>query len=245
MKILTINIWRYYEWEKRKEKVMRFLKEQNADIVLFQEAAYDENLKEIVKDQIDEINKELNYPGKSFFRMAQMMKWHEKPLDREMWYGLGILSKWKIKMSELILLPHVKKDKDFGFSHIVVDSGLGDFDIINVHFENTNEGSKEHLKFVLHWCNERNIKPVIAGDFNFIDTSDLSSLADKEYQLSYNLKPYKSFMPTIFSHTKEPITLDYILTHRKKFEMSNVECINNDVSDHKPVSAKIMLIKLT
>ena len=32
MKVLTANIWRYYEWEKRKEKLIDFLKKENADI---------------------------------------------------------------------------------------------------------------------------------------------------------------------------------------------------------------------
>jgi len=43
-KILTLNVWRYYEWEKRKEKVIKFLKNQNAEIIFLQEAAHDERL---------------------------------------------------------------------------------------------------------------------------------------------------------------------------------------------------------
>jgi len=32
LKVLTINLWRYYEWGRRKEKVIKFLKERDADI---------------------------------------------------------------------------------------------------------------------------------------------------------------------------------------------------------------------
>ena len=46
-------------------------------------------------------------------------------------------------------------------------------------------------------------------------------------------------MPTEFSHDKIPITLDYVISHRDKFEMEDVECFNNKVSDHSPVIAKI------
>ncbi|MEK6917775.1 MAG: endonuclease/exonuclease/phosphatase family protein [Nanoarchaeota archaeon] len=242
LKILTLNIWRYYDWEKRKKKVINFLKEQNADIVFIQEAAFDERLKEKYENQVDEINKELNYGSFNFLKMRRMTKWHEKPIDWEMWYGLGILSKFPIKKSELVILPHVKKDKNSGFLHTKAEISHGDLDLINVHFENTDEGSKEHLKYVLEWCKKRNIKPIIAGDFNMRKTGTLIELSDKEYGISYKLKPYFSFMPTDFSNNKEPITLDYILAHKEKFKVLDVKCTQNNISDHNPVIAFLELI---
>ena len=71
---------------------------------------------------------------------------------------------------------------------------------------------------------------------------DLMILAEKEYQISYLIKPYKSFMPTDFSHDKIPITLDYIISDKEKFEILDVECIQNDVSDHNPVIANIKIL---
>ena len=57
LKIVTLNLWRYYDWEKRKDKVIDFLKKQEADIVFLQEAAYDERLKDKWSNQVEEINK--------------------------------------------------------------------------------------------------------------------------------------------------------------------------------------------
>ena len=158
IKVLTINIWRYYEWEKRQEKVINFLKEQDADIVFFQEAAYDERLKDKWQNQIEEINEQIKYSYSSFGKLMEMEKWHDKPIDWIMHYGFGILSKYPIKNSDIIILPPIKKDKKFGFMHVVVETPKGDIDLINVHFENTNQGSKEHLKQTLEWCKKRKIK---------------------------------------------------------------------------------------
>ncbi len=241
LKILTANIWRYYEWEKRKKKLINFLKKQNADIVFLQEAAYDDRLKDKWKNQVEEINKEIQYPSFVFEKLMEMEKWHGKQIDWIMYYGLGILSKYPIEHSEIVILPPVEKTQKFGFMHVVIKTHKENINLINVHFENTNPGSKEHLKQTLRWCKKNEIKPIIAGDFNMKVTEDLKEAAEKEYQISYLIKPYKSFMPTEFSHDKVPITLDYIMSHKDKFEMEEVECVDNDVSDHKPVIAKIKI----
>jgi len=242
IKVLTINIWRYYEWENRKEKVINFLKGQDADIVFLQEAAYDERLKDKWQNQIEEINKQVQYPNLTFGKLMEMEKWHEKPIDWIMYYGFGILSKYSIKHSEVIILPPVEKNKKFGFMHVIIETPNGNIDLINVHFENTNKGSKEHLKQTLEWCKKRGIRPIIAGDFNMKLIDDLKEIAEKDYEISYLIKSYKSFMPTEFSHDKIPVTLDYIIVNKDKFKMDEVECINNDISDHKPVTATIKIL---
>lgn len=243
MKILTINIWRYYEWEKRKEKVINFLKEQNADIVFLQEAAYDERLKDKWPNQIKEINEKLKYSDSTFGKLMEMRKWHDKPINWVMYYGFGILSKYPIINSEVVILPYIEKDKKFGFMHAVIEIPEGNIDLIDVHFENTNAGSKQHLKQTLDWCKKKGIKPIIAGDFNMKVVEDLKKLAEKDYYISYVVKPYNSFMPTKFSHDQVPITLDYIVPHKDKFEIKNIECINNGISDHNPVIAEIKIKK--
>jgi endonuclease/exonuclease/phosphatase family metal-dependent hydrolase len=169
----------------------------------------------------------------------EMKKWHEKPIDWIMYYGFGILSKYKIKHSEVIILPHIEKERKFGFMHSIIETPKGDIDLINVHFENTDHGSKAHLKKTLEWCKEKEIKPIIAGDFNIKIVKNLKEIAEKDYYISYFIKPYKSFLPTKFSHDQVPITLDYIIVNKDKFKIEEVECIENDASDHNPVIATV------
>ena len=241
LKVLTTNIWRYYEWEKRKEKLINFLKKENADIVFLQEVAHDERLKHKWKNQIQEINEQTNYSNSAFMKLNEMKKWHKKPINWIMNYGFGILSKYPIENSEVIILPIIEKNKKFGFMHSAIKTPKGKIHLINVHFENTNKGSKEHLKQTLKWCKKRKIEPIIAGDFNIKLTEELIKLTKKDYEISYLFKPYKSFMPTEFSHDKNPITLDYIISHKNKFKMIEVNCICNDISDHNPVISKLQI----
>ena len=240
LKILTLNIWRYFDWEKRKDLVINLLKEQNADVVFLQEACYDDRLKNKYENQVDEVNRKLKYPYFVFTKEADMKKLlNSQPISWKMFYGLGILSKYKIKKSEKIALPHVESDRDFTYLHCSLETEEGNMDVINVHFENNDKGSKKHLRTVLQWSKKKKIKPVIAGDFNIIKTENLIELADKDYHISYKIKPYLSFMPTQFSYNKVPVALDYIIAHKKAFNIKSIECINSSVSDHFPVLAEI------
>ena len=146
-----------------------------------------------VKNQIEEINEQVQYPNSTFKKLMEMKKWHDKPIDWVMYYGFGLLSKYPIKYSEVTILPPVEKNKKFGFLHTIIETPNGDLDMINVHFENTDKGSKEHLEQTLGWCKKRKIKPIIAGDFNIKIVEDLKEIAGKDYEISYLIKPYKSF----------------------------------------------------
>ncbi len=77
IKVLTINIWRYFDWDKRKEKLISLLKKQDSDIVFLQEAAYDDRLKEKYKNQVHELNEALNYKDFVFEKECEMKKWHK------------------------------------------------------------------------------------------------------------------------------------------------------------------------
>jgi endonuclease/exonuclease/phosphatase family metal-dependent hydrolase len=239
LKIVTLNVWRYFDWEKRKDKVINFLKKQKADIVFLQEVAYDERLKDKWPNQVEEINEALKYKSSFYGKLRDMKNWFQDSIDWKMHYGLGVLTKYPITKKKLVILPHVEWDKNFGFLHIEMKTPQGKIDIINVHLENTDKGSKEQLKYILNWCEKRKIKPIIAGDFNMRVTENMK-LAKNNYHISYFIKPYKSFMPAKHTTTKIPITIDYILAHKNKFDLSNIKCVKNKISDHYPLLAEVI-----
>lgn len=236
--ILTLNIWRYYEWGKRKEKIIDILRKHNPEIILLQEVAYDERLEDKWDNQVEELNSDLKFPHHQFQKVVKMDKWHRDPINWTMYYGFGILSIFPIKHTKMVMLPPYEKKKKFGFIHIILETEEGELDLINVHFENTDRGSREHLKKTLDWCKKKEIHPIIAGDFNMKETETLKELAN-DYDVSYSIKPYKSFIPTEHSHDKVPVTLDYIISHKEKFKMEDVECVSNDFSDHNPIKTRI------
>ncbi len=140
LKIVTLNIWRYFEWKTRKSKVIDFLNKQKADIVFLQEATYDERLKDKWLNQVEEINKVLKYKSIFYGKLRDMIKWFQEPIDWKMHYGLGILTNYPITKKKLVILPHVELDKNFGFLYLELQTPQGKIDIINVHLENTDKG---------------------------------------------------------------------------------------------------------
>jgi endonuclease/exonuclease/phosphatase family metal-dependent hydrolase len=238
IKIITLNLWRYYKWKNRKNKIINFIKKENPDIVFLQEVVYDEKYKKLYKNQIEELNKKLFFKAHIYSKITKLKKWHKIPLKRKMTIGLGILSKFpikKIKTKKLKFYSKYGDTKKHGIQHVIVSSPLGKIDLINVHFSNNDESAKLHLEETINWCNKNSIKPIIAGDFNIKITKDLIEKTKKEYFISYLIKPYKSFLPTKFSHNNKPITLDYILAHKKKFIIEKIQCKRTNISDHKPI----------
>ncbi|MFC1685627.1 endonuclease/exonuclease/phosphatase family protein [Nanoarchaeota archaeon] len=245
IKLLTLNIWRYFGWKERKKALIEFLKKENPDIICLQEVNNDPKFNEGNANQAELIAKALNYKYWAFAPISRMEKWNGVPLDREVWMGDAIISKSPINEETHHILkryPQNGDGKDFGFLHTKIAVDYEEIDVVSVHFANNDKSSKLHLKETLDWCKRKGIKPIIAGDFNMIKTKNLE-IADKEYEISYKIKKYLSFPPTPFSYNKVPVTLDYIITNKERFKIKSIECKEKvNVSDHKPVISKIALI---
>jgi len=52
-------------------------------------------------------------------------------------------------------------------------------EVFNVHLEDTNKGSETHLNHILRLCARRDIKSIIAGDFNMYLTDVMKKLSEK------------------------------------------------------------------
>jgi len=74
MEIVTLNIWRYFDWDRRKKKFLDFFKKQKADIVFLQEVAYDERLKDKWENQLGEINEVLNYEYTAYGKLRDALR---------------------------------------------------------------------------------------------------------------------------------------------------------------------------
>ena len=62
IKILTLNLFRYYDsWEKRKIRIIKYIKEQKPDIVSFQECFDDGRYNGPNENQAIQLNKEIGF----------------------------------------------------------------------------------------------------------------------------------------------------------------------------------------
>jgi len=246
IKIATINIWRYYDWEVRKPRILSFIKREKPDIVLLQECCDDEKFKKFGENQAEELNKELHYKNCIYHPVVKLEKWFREPLNRMAHMGLGILTNISLIESELNLLkvyPENGDKRQEGAQRVKLNFNNNKIDIINVHFANNDKSSVLQLREVINNAKDKNIYPIIGGDFNIIIFQDIIDEADEEFDISYKIKKYISFPPTKFSNNKEPVTLDYLIAHKNRFRMEKVTCFEDEeISDHKPLIVEIALI---
>ena len=140
----------------------------------------------------------------------------------------------------LDLLKKYENDKRrLGFLYGQIKINENDIDVLSVHFLNNDRSSRLNLIETFNWIKKEKMKPIVAGDFNIIKTKDIKDVASKDYEISYYKKKYLSYPVTKFSNNKVPVTLDYILSHKDKFTMRDVKCIETDASDHNAVVVKI------
>ena len=236
MKILTLNMWRYYDWKKRKPILIKLLKKENPDVICFQEA---------IKNQVKELSSFLGYEHFAYGKLAKIKKDRRgRKFKKDIWFGNAIISKYPIKKNKKVLLQHYPKNNDkrsLGFLsvQIVIEKEL--IDILSVHFLNNEKSSILNLLETLKWVKKNKLKPIIAGDFNIIKTNNLKKLASKDYEISYYKKKYLSYPVNRFSYNRVPVTLDYIISHKKKFKMGKVKCVKTKASDHNAVISEVKL----
>ena len=73
------------------------------------------------------------------------------------------------------------------------------------------------------------------GDFNILDLSIYKSTRLKDYILSTDITKYISYP----AHNQ---TLDYIIVPRSMYDLSNVSCLGEYVSDHKALFADVKIL---
>jgi len=124
-----------------------------------------------------------------------------------------------------------------------------DICIINTHLQSSDYNRYDinaiaQLKEILDYINSVNGLFIIGGDFN-IDINDLSSITNINFKVIYPQYPtiYIDFKTgkSVSNHKSgyEGLIFDYFITNIT--DISNVQTINYDYSDHNPVSGFIEL----
>lgn len=243
VKILSLNLCNYHNFEKRKLRLVSFINDLQPNIVLLQEVRDDLKFNIGGENQAYYLNKYLKYPFSSFIQTMDVNKVKNLEDEPKCIEGLAALSKFrlvKVVKKELKKQPEDKFTRAIMHLKILADSRM---DIFNVHFSPGNKFSELHLKETLKFAEENKIKPIIIGDFNIPDPSIISSIA-KDYTISTEIMQYMSYLPRNKIKRDEvyntkPSTLDYILIP-KKYTFKNFECIDKDLSDHNALFAEIV-----
>ena len=243
VKILSLNLCNYHNFEERKLRLVSFINDLQPNIVLLQEVRT--NLKFNIGgvDQAHYLNQYLKYPFSSFIQTMDVNKLKGLENEPKCIEGLAALSKFRIVN---VVKKELKKQAEDKFTRaimylkILADSPM---DIFNVHFSPGNGFSELHLKETIQFAEENKIEPIIIGDFNIPDPSIISSIA-KGYTISTEIIEYISYSPKNKIkrdkvYNTKPCTLDYILIP-KKYTFKNFECVDKGLSDHSALFAEIV-----
>ncbi len=232
IKLMTLNLWGYEQWDTRKKAVLSLIKRQSPDVIALQEVQFD-----VVRSPISQatyLAREGCFPYVIYtpsFRKDRHPR--RRALTEGYSHGLALLSKHPIVSSELYLLSQgINFDEPCSTLFATINVNGQRIDICNVHFGNTDQESSEHLNELVKLCVKRKIQPVILGDFNIfklVDHSNNTLLGS--YALSSDELEYISI-------PKNNGTLDYIAIP-KKYSFLSVFCPEDEVSDHRTVIAEL------
>ncbi|MBT4257855.1 endonuclease/exonuclease/phosphatase family protein [archaeon] len=231
VKILNLNLFNYVDFDKRKPKIIKFIKKHDPDIIVFQEVRDDLEFNKKGDNQLKQLNRELNYPHSIFYPVTDKRKERPGKYKKPCIEGTGILSKFKILKSEKKKLKKHEEDiYNCGNLYLKIKAEKV-IDLIVVHFSNRDLFSLLHLIETLKEIKKRKINPIIVGDFNMRHPEYLRDLTEEKYKISYYYKKYISYPAAKY-------TLDYIVIP-KKYKFKSFKCLGKGLSDHKALVAEV------
>lgn len=221
--ILTLNLWRYNDFELRLPNIIKAIQAKQPDLLLLQEVQIDLSISpfsqvEIIKRQLPEYK----YSIHSTIYLKESQK--GKKLDKPIQHGMAVLSKHPIPNSLEFYVaqnPGETEPRSMLCFDIEMNSKIVKF--ANIHFANNEDWAKNQLREFLSFIHSRGEKRILAGDFNLFGLSQYNML--QGYKLSYDFKAYDSY-------PKDNGCLDYVAIP-DEFEFSRAELLEDYLSDHK------------
>ena len=233
LKIISLNTWNYHEWSNRKTKFINFFKQENPDIILFQEINDDTRYNNPINQNLaNEINNELKYPiCKTFFHTIFDGTTKKDLGTHSYMQGIAILSKKKISIIKHHILHKEKEDKyKRGIVIFKIDQEK-EIHMVNLHFSNNREFASKHWEETKKVIANLKIRPVFVGDFNIFKEDFVNTKLPVNYSATYLEKPY-------ISYPCENQTLDYVV-YPKEITIKEFLCPEINISDHRPLIFEI------
>lgn len=233
LRLMTLNLWCYFDWDNRKDTILSVVKDLNPDIIAFQEAQTNHSFSPWPQSDFVADNCGYKYRvfAPTYKRDGQIDT--DGEMTQETSFGLALISKYPIISSETYFLrQHPDHDEACSvlFVKIAIDGEV--VDICNVHFGNSDLFSDLHLNELMDLCEERGIKPIILGDFNHFNLGVYKENRLKDYTLTTDIADYES-MP------KNNGTLDYIVTPIELYSIQSVICPTEYISDHRALFTSV------
>jgi endonuclease/exonuclease/phosphatase family metal-dependent hydrolase len=229
MRLTTLNLQEFNNWEVRQPAITKYLQSTAPDIILFQEVVFLPKIS--AYNQVQLLNESLEYPhiNSAITRLQPSAKYETY---RE---GLAALSKYPITQSDTIVLkqsPGDEHNRILQLLDVIVDGRI--IKLANIHFSLSDvvDYATPHLKETLEIIASRGEERIITGDFNLSDLDALSNLWEGAYRCSSE-QDYISF-------PEQQKRIDYFLIP-KSYEFKSISTSDEYLSDHHALTVDIEL----
>jgi endonuclease/exonuclease/phosphatase family metal-dependent hydrolase len=229
MKITTLNLQGFTDWQQRQPHILGYLKELDSDIVLFQEAVFIPEISPY--NQVELLNQSLHYPHEHS-DITRLQVGTEYETYRE---GLAFISKFPVARTDTIILKKAPLDQHnriIQLLDVVIDGEV--VKLANVHFSITDtiDFATAHLHETLDILAARGEERIIVGDFNLDHLEDSADVWRPHYNATTTF-PYVSY-PGMNKRN------DYVLIP-KAYEFGEYELSDDTLSDHRALTVEINL----
>jgi endonuclease/exonuclease/phosphatase family metal-dependent hydrolase len=226
MRITSLNLRGFFEWEKRSERIVAYLRRVDPDVLLFQEVVYLPAISPF--SPVELLNRELGYP----YRHESITRLQRGRTFNDYREGLAALSRWPVPASEAVVLHHEDHDphqRIVQFLDVQQDGRL--WPLANVHLSVRDDFAIEHLKEVLEMLNAKEERRILGGDFNVDHLERHAALWRGRAVLTSELEPYLS-RPA--SHEND----DYFLVPTE-YTVESLQLSGDELSDHRALTVDV------
>lgn len=238
MKLTTLNLQGFTDWETRKPKILAYLQNIQPDIILFQEVVF---LPQISPhNQVHLLNQTLGYSTE----ITEITRLQASPTYSPYREGLGLLSKYPITKLDTITLKQAEGDphqRIIQLIDLVVDNTS--VEIAHVHFSISDpppDFASAHIQETFELLEARDDRRIIAGDFNMSDLSAVAAPWKDNYIASPDISPYISQYNAKSTDNKlVDRCADQIWIPKSYHFTGEIEVSPRDLSDHCAVTAQI------
>ncbi|WP_375387012.1 endonuclease/exonuclease/phosphatase family protein [uncultured Amnibacterium sp.] len=225
MRITTLNLRGFFDWEHRASTVAEYLRGLDPDVILFQEVVF---LPEVSPfSPVELLNRALAYPQRHE-AITRLQHGRTHPVYRE---GLAVLSKAPVTATQTLALQHEQGDPHQRIAQLLdVAAPDGVWPLANVHLSVRDDYALHHLGEVLGILRDKGERRILGGDFN-VDHLERHAALWHDAVLTSSIASYQSH-PS--SHEND----DYFLVPTE-FVIDRVLVSGNDLSDHEAVTVDL------
>lgn len=228
MKIVSLNLDGFFNWEERLPRILRYLKREQPELVLLQEVVY---LPEVSPfTQLDLLNQAAGFPHRHS-SISRLQRGENLGPYRE---GLGVLSRFPVTGTETLVLLHEEDDPHIRLVQFFDISDGAVWKFANVHLSVRDDYALRHLEEVLGILKSRGEKRIIGGDFNMNHLERHAHLWRDDYVLTTEIEHYVSFARSRQAN-------DYFLVP-KEYELGSIELSEDGLSDHRALAVDVLSI---